>query len=99
MTGQEGRDPIEDLQILRTEIKMYDEDLAKFPWKILANKMDVPEAAENLVMMQQRFPKIEILPISAKEGEGLEDLKRRLCEEVGRQPQDYSSGLKDSLED
>ena len=99
MTGQEGRDPIEDLQILRTEIKMYDEDLAKFPWKILANKMDVPEAAENLVMMQQRFSKIEILPISAKEGEGLEDLKRRLCEEVGRQPQDYSSGLKDSLED
>lgn len=88
MSGLEGRDPIEDLQILRSEIKKYDEDLAKFPWKILANKMDVPEAAQNLEYLQQRFPKVEILPISAKDGDGLEDLKRRLCEEVGHQPKD-----------
>lgn len=88
MSGEEGRDPIEDLQILRTEIKMYDEDLAKFPWKILANKMDVAESAQNLVYLQQRFPKVEIIPISARDGDGLEDLKKRLCEEVGHQPKD-----------
>ena len=88
MSGQEGRDPIGDLQILRTEIKMYDEDLAKFPWKILANKMDLPESAQNLEYLKQRFPKIEVIPISAQEGEGLEDLKKLLCEEVGQQPKD-----------
>lgn len=31
MAGSEGRDPIEDLQNLRTEIKLYSEDLAKQP--------------------------------------------------------------------
>ena len=66
MSGFEGRDPIEDLQTLRTEVKLYDEDLAKFPWMILANKMDVPESAENLKNLQLRFPKIEIVPISAQ---------------------------------
>ena len=41
MAGSEGRDPIEDLQNLRTEIKLYSEDLAKQPWFVVANKMDL----------------------------------------------------------
>ena len=48
MAGSEGRNPIEDLQHLRREIDLYDARLSLRPWWIVANKMDLPEAAENL---------------------------------------------------
>ena len=73
--GTELRDPIEDIQTLRTEIKLYDEDLAKFPWMVVANKMDLEGAEENLAIFKNRFPKVPIVPISAMEGEGLDELK------------------------
>lgn len=83
MAGSEGRDPISDLEILRTEIKEYDVELAKFPWKIIANKMDLESSTENLEIFRQRFPKIEIIPISSEEGSGLDDLKQILDNELG----------------
>jgi GTP-binding protein len=85
MAGSEGRDPISDLQILRTEIKEYDEELAKFPWKVIANKMDLEGSEENLAMFKTRFPKVEIIPISADTGQGLDDLKVMLDSEVSQQ--------------
>jgi|TARA_B110000914_G_scaffold114256_1_gene99907 GTP-binding protein len=78
IAGSELRDPIEDIQTLRTEIKLYDEDLAKFPWMVVANKMDLEEAEENLGYFKSRFPKVPIIPISAMEGEGLEQLKEEI---------------------
>ena len=86
IAGSEARDPISDLEILRREVKEYDEELARFPWKIVANKMDLDGAAENLDYLRQRFPKVEIVPISAETGEGLDDLKSLLDSEVGRKP-------------
>ena len=82
MAGSEGRDPIGDLEILRKEIKEYDEDLAKFPWKVIANKMDLEGSAENLEIFKSRFPKVEVIAISAETGEGLDDLKVMLDSEV-----------------
>jgi hypothetical protein len=40
--------------------------------------MDLPGADENLCALQKRFPGIEVVPISAAEGEGLSELKARL---------------------
>ena len=48
MAGSEGRDPIVDVETLRTEIKLYDEDLSKEDWLVVANKMDLEGAEENL---------------------------------------------------
>ncbi len=79
MAGTEGREPIEDLQSLRKEIDLYDPTLSKRPWIVLANKMDLPEAAENLKVFKQRFrAKIEVVPISADREDGIEELKERL---------------------
>jgi GTP-binding protein len=83
MAGSEGRDPISDLEILRREIKEYDDELARFPWKIIANKMDLEGAAENLEIFRARFPKIDIIPISAEGETGLDDLKQALDNEIG----------------
>jgi len=86
MAGSEGRDPVSDLEILRKEIKEYDEELARFPWKVIANKMDLEGSAENLEAFKQRFPKAEVIAISADQGEGIDDLKQMLDNEVGHRP-------------
>lgn len=77
MSGLE-HDPVEAVQTLRREIRLYSEELAARPWVILANKMDTPEAADHLEILRQRFPKVEILPISAAQGEGLTAFRARL---------------------
>lgn len=80
MAGSEGRNPTDDLGKLRQELKFYDPMLADRPWMIVANKMDLPEAEENLKHFKKKFRKIEVLPISAELGTGIEQLKARLCE-------------------
>ena len=78
IAGSEGRHPIEDLQNLRREIDLYDPRLSQRPWRIVANKMDLPGAEENLDALRKRFPGVEVVAISAAQAQGLADLKERL---------------------
>jgi GTP-binding protein len=79
VTGSEGRNPIEDLQNLRREIDLYDPLLSQRPWFVIANKMDLPGTKENLKALRGKFPKIEIVPVSAAKDEGVEGLKKKLA--------------------
>ncbi len=83
MGSSEGRDPISDLEILRREIREYDEELAAFPWKVIANKMDLEGAEDHLAAFRNRFPKTDVFPISAETGQGLDVLREMLDLEVG----------------
>jgi len=87
MAGSECRDPISDIETLRKEIKLYDPELSKLDWLVVANKMDLDEAEENLTQFRQRFPKVEIISVSAKLEEGLGALRGLLCERVGKRNQ------------
>src|SRR5450432_312847 len=78
MAGSEGRNPIEDLQHLRREIDLYDPRLSQRPWRVIANKIDLPGVEENLTSLHMRFPACEMALVSAREGEGIENLKRDL---------------------
>ena len=80
MAGSEGREPIEDLQKLRKELDLHDPRLSERPWIVVANKMDLPEAKEKLKHFKTRYRKLEVLPIAAATGEGLEKLTARLGE-------------------
>jgi len=82
VAGSEGRNPVEDLQNLRKEIDLYDPTLSSRPWLVVANKIDLPDAAENVKVLRERFPKVKILPISAAKGEGVDALKETLSEEI-----------------
>ena len=84
--GSEGRDPVEDIRLLRKEIGLYDKDLVQRPWMIAANKMDLPEAKAGLSALRRSFRGREIVPISAGEGEGIPALHARLGELVARGP-------------
>lgn len=83
VAGSEGRNPVEDLNQIRQELKLYDPSLIERPWIIVANKVDLPEADENLKALKRHFKKVEVLGLSAGTGEGLEKFKARLCQLIG----------------
>jgi len=85
VAGSEERDPIDDLQTLRKEVGLYSEELARRPWLVVANKLDLQGAEQRLLELNSRFPKAEIIPISAEQGDGIDDLKARLGELIGSQ--------------
>jgi GTP-binding protein len=78
VAGSEGRNPAEDLQSLRREIDLYYSTLSARKWLVVANKMDLPNANENLKALRAHFPKIAIMPISAAKGDGIGELKSTL---------------------
>src|SRR6266566_7288769 len=79
LAGSEGRNPVEDLQNLRRELDLYDRTLSSRPCLVIANKMDLPGVEENLDALRKKFPRIDIVPVSAAEGEGIEELKKKLA--------------------
>lgn len=81
-SGIEGRDPIEDYYKINKELKLYNERLAKRPQIIAANKMDLPEAKENYVRLQELAQKegVEIFPVSAATNEGLKEMITRVSQ-------------------
>lgn len=83
----EGRDCLEDYDVLRRELEAFNPDLASRPFLIVANKMDLPVAAANLPRLQDKFGET-VLPISAATGQGIETLVDRtwnLLAQVPRQ--------------
>ncbi len=86
MAGSEGRHPVDDLAQLRRELSLYNPQLPDRPWFVVANKMDDPKAPEHLKEFRQRFPKPEIVPISAELGEGIPELKAALARYLFTEP-------------
>ena len=78
VAGSEGRNPVEDVQQLRKELDLYDPLLSQRPWFVIANKMDLSGADENLETLRRKFPKVDVVPISAAKGEGIDQLKKKL---------------------
>jgi len=81
MSGSEGRDPVEDYKVVCHELKMYNEALLTRSTLVVANKMDLPEAAENLKLFRKKT-KTKPLPVSSETGEGLDLLKSRLLQMI-----------------
>jgi GTP-binding protein len=74
----EGRDPTEDLELLRAELEAFDPELAARPSIVVATKTDA--GAVQLPAVQEAVP--GILPISAVSGDGIEPLLGRLRQAV-----------------
>lgn len=74
MSGSEGRDPYDDYLKIKAELKSYSRMLAALPAVIAANKMDEPNAEENLKAFKKHIRKIPVVPISAAIGEGVKEL-------------------------
>ena len=73
VAGVEGRNPIEDFDKINNELKLYSEKLSRRPQLVVANKMDLPEGAENYAKLEEYVTKkgYPIMKASAATGEGL----------------------------
>ena len=73
MSGYEGRDPYDDYQVINKELESFSEKLIQKPQIIIANKIDLDSAKENLANFKKKV-KEPIYEISAMNNEGLEDV-------------------------
>ncbi|EPY08956.1 GTPase ObgE [Paenibacillus sp. E194] len=92
MAGMEGRDPFDDWVKINEELKLYNEKLSERPQVIAANKMDMPEAEENLVVFREKVREmtgsdIEIMPISSLTRQGIQELLYRAMEMLEQLPE------------
>lgn len=71
MSGSEMRDPYEDYLLINKELKDFNERLLDKPQIIIANKMDIPGAKENLVEFKKKVD-AEIFEVSAATNQGLD---------------------------
>jgi len=81
MAGTEGRNPLDDYRAINKELALFSRQLSRRQQIIVANKMDLEHAEENLNRFKQRI-KRRVYSISALKKQGLEDLvtaiKKRL---------------------
>lgn len=80
MGSFEGRDPLEDYKIIRKELENYDSKLARKPELIIANKMDLPEAIDNLNRFKAEYPDLPVVEVSAMELTGIDEMVRGLAD-------------------
>ena len=73
MSSYEGRDPYEDYITINKELENFNADLIKKPQIIVANKMDMENAKENLKEFKKKV-KEDVYEISALTSEGLDEL-------------------------
>ena len=76
VSGCEGRDPIEDFEKINHELEAYSARLARRKQLVVANKMDLPDSADNFVILKEYVEEkgYEIMPVSAATGDGLQEL-------------------------
>lgn len=82
MSGENSFSPLESYETIYNELAKYDESLIKKPSVVIASKMDLPESKENLVKFKEKYPNLEVYPISSVYNEGLDALIKRLGEIV-----------------
>lgn len=80
MAGTEGRNPIEDYEIIRKELVQYSDALAKKKEVIVANKSDVEGFQENLELFKEKYPDKDIFEVSALTSAGLTPLMNYLMD-------------------
>lgn len=81
MSGQEGREPLNDYLCLKKELGNYCRAFLKKPSLVVANKMDELNAEENRNKFQ-RVLGINPLPISCLSEEGIHSLKETLYRKI-----------------
>lgn len=87
MSASELRDPYEDYLLINKELESFNEKLIKKPQIIIANKMDLPNAKEELKKFKEKLgQEIEIYEISAATNTGLQRVIDRLADLVDEVP-------------
>lgn len=86
--GVDGRDPLDDFHQINQELRLYQPALVDRPQVVALNKLDLPEAREQLPRLRRELPVApeDLFPIAAATGEGLAPLLRRVADLLRAQP-------------
>lgn len=97
MSSSEGRDPYEDYLIIRQELEKFSPKLLNKQEIIIANKMDLPTAKENLEKFKQKVNK-EVYEISALTNQNLDIIINVLGDLVKNTPEEvlYDEDIQES---
>ena len=90
VSGSEGRNPVEDFEVINTELKKYSEKLSTRKQVIVANKIDVMQD-DTLYQEVEKMAKekgIEIFKISAATGEGIKELMQAISKLLKELPKE-----------
>ncbi len=79
MGAVDHRDPLEDYAIINEELKNYVVDLSNRPQIVVANKMDLDEAKDNVERFKKTYPDVEVFEIIAPIHQGLEPLLYKMA--------------------
>lgn len=77
MAGSDGRDPVEDYKVVMSELNLYRRGFQRRKAVVVANKMDLPDAADNLPRFIRKTG-TDPIPVSAATGEGIPVLAKAI---------------------
>lgn len=83
LSGSEGRDPLEDLAVIRGELERYAPQLNEKPMVIVANKVDLMSDDDRdaaLARLSEAYPEVRIFPMSAATDSDLNELGYHLAD-------------------
>lgn len=87
MAAVDNRDPLEDYIAIKKELNEYNSQLNNRPQVIVANKMDLPEAKENLIEFKADYKdEYPIFPISTFTHEGIDELIYKIADIIDQTP-------------
>ncbi len=88
VSGIEGRDPIEDFDIINEELSSYDMALEERPQVVAANKTDIiqNEEAYKAFLEEMQKRSVEVFEISAATGRGMRELMNDVYEKLSKLP-------------
>ena len=88
MSGSEGRNPYEDYLVIKNELKQFNENLLKRPEIIIANKMDIEKAKDNLKEFKKKVKNVKIFEVSAIINDGLDLVMENIADLLHKLPKE-----------
>lgn len=80
-------DPISDYEVINEELRRYPGNLEERPQIVVANKMDMDNAEENLKRFKEKYPDLEVFEVITLINEGLDPVLYRAKDLLKQTPQ------------
>lgn len=87
MGANDGRDPLEDYRIINKELEQYELRLMERPQIVLANKMDLEGAEDNLKRFKEAYPQVPVYPVITLIAEGLDEVLYKVADLLETTPE------------
>lgn len=83
MSGSEGREPIEGYKVINQELAAYEQRLEDRHQIVVANKMDLPESQDNLILFKEEIGEdVPVIPVSTITRDNIDQLLYAIADKL-----------------